>query len=141
MLAIQPQDDTGYDSDAASDTSEPESPWLNDTDCTDDAVLFDADKGALFKMKAYVVHGTLAALALVTYNHRITIDTGVGPNLLRYDLLPQEWREEIEPHPDPQMCGASGRRLAFHGVLPLNITIRDSCSRVYFGVVDDLPCG
>lgn len=128
--------DEAYDGDTDSVTSEPESPWLNKDDFPDDdTVLFDADKEGLFKRKSYVVHGALGHSALVNYTHRITIDTGAGPNLVRYDILPEEWKNAIEQHPDPGMCGASGNQLTLHGVLPVNVTIRDSRTRVYFGVV------
>lgn len=49
----------------------------------DNTVLFDSDKEGLFKRKAYVLHGDLGLSALVQYTHRITIDTGADPNLIR----------------------------------------------------------
>lgn len=56
------------------------------------------------KKKAYVVHETLGHSSVVQYNRMVTIDTGAGPNLIRYDILTDEYKDAIEPFPDPQMC-------------------------------------
>lgn len=70
----------------------------------------------------------------------VTIDTGYAPNLIRFDIHPEKCKDAIEPFPDPQMCGASVTTLKFRGVLLIYFTMRDSETRVYIGVVDDLPC-
>ncbi len=73
--------------------------------------------------------------------HRITADTGAGPNLIRSDLIPENCKDLIVPRKNPNLIGASGKKLAFRGVVPLCVRIQNLKVRIHFGVVDELPPG
>ena len=102
---------------------------------------FAASEKSPFSKLAYVIHGHLSYPDSVTHTYCVTIDTGCGPNLLRYDLVPPQWRTLIHEYPDPGLAGASGKKLTFHGIIPIVTHVGDLSVRIWYGLVDDLPPG
>lgn len=86
--------------DAQSVVSEYDEYWLNPAALDDEppnvVVPFDVDEDEMFSLQAYMVHGSLGLTQSVLHSHRITIDAGAGPNLIRYDFILREWRIRIK---------------------------------------------
>jgi hypothetical protein len=74
---------------------------------------------------------------------RAVLDTGAGPNLIREDLLPENWELfRIPGLPLPRITNASGRRIPARGVVQLYVQMGDAIKRVRFYVTPGLavPC-
>ena len=91
--------------------------------------------------RAYVIHGLIGESLRHMYTNRMTVDTGTGPNLIRYELVPKELRHRIEPCEDPGMIAASGNNLEFMGTVRIVVRILDFKARIHFAVVRVLPPG
>ncbi|MEM9413396.1 MAG: retropepsin-like aspartic protease, partial [Planctomycetota bacterium] len=99
------------------------------------------DYNQLFKKETYVVHGTVG-MGNLSLSRNVTMDTAAGPNLIRTSLVKPEWEPYIRPIPrQTRLTGAGGRPLNLHGVLPLRVTLGRQTTKIWFGIVDELPPG
>jgi transposase InsO family protein len=70
---------------------------------------------------------------------RAILDTGAGPNLVRADLLPNDWeRYRIADEAKLNIVGAGGKRLRQQGVVLLHVEIGGLRIRTRFVVITDL---
>ena len=80
------------DDDTESVIFEPDETWANplSNDEADAEILFDDGAEMIFKKRAYVVRGQYGRDFRLMETHRITIDTGAGPNPDTYRSSPKE---------------------------------------------------
>ena len=70
---------------------------------------------------------------------RAILDTGAGPNLVREDLLPEDWeRYRLTDEPRFNVVGAGGRRLRQRGVIYLFVELGRLRVKARFLVIADL---
>jgi len=101
----------------------------------------DNDKG-MTQHYNYIVQGGLTFKRNEKlHNFNVTIDTACGPNLIRTDMIAPEYTKFVKPIADPHLIAANGQTLSFRGTIPIDVTLGDSTTRIWFGVVDDLPPG
>ena len=56
-------------------------------------------------------------------------------------MIAPEYTKYVRPITDPHLIAANGGALSFRGTIPVDVTLGDSTTRIWFGVVDDLPPG
>jgi hypothetical protein len=55
---------------------------------------------------------------------KLILDTGAGPNIMRPDVLPEDWeRHRVVGESEPNFVGAGGRRLLQKGVIELHVQV------------------
>jgi Retroviral aspartyl protease len=70
------------------------------------------------------------------------LDTGAGPNLVREDVLPEDWlRYRIAGDPTYQVVGASGRTIPQRGVITLWVQLGRLRAQARFIVVRIIAAG
>jgi hypothetical protein len=101
------------------------------------------DQVWLLASRNYKVSATVGLLSTVVATPFYAIlDTGVGPNLVREDVLPEDWtRYRVMEGPSFQVVGASGRPLPQRGVLTLCVQLGRLKVHAKFIVVKYLMAG
>ena len=105
-------------------------------------IPFNDNEKGMEKHETYLVQGGLTFQANdKLHNFNVTVDTACGPNLIRTDMIAPEYTEFVRPITDPHLIAANSGALSFRGTIPIDVTLGDSTTRIWFGVVDDLPPG
>jgi hypothetical protein len=87
----------------------------------------------------YKVSATVGVTTAVSSPVRAILDTGAGPNLVREEVLPEDWeRHRIPGEPECHIVGAGGRRLQQRGVVQLYTQVGRLRTRMKFIVVAGL---
>jgi hypothetical protein len=97
----------------------------------------------LFKSRNYKLCVSLGVSSNVLSPVRAVFDTGAGPNIARYGILPKGWEHILIPsQPLPRITNASGKRMPVREVVLLHLQVGDLRTRVRFYVVPRLgvPC-
>jgi gag-polyprotein putative aspartyl protease len=91
------------------------------------------------KSRNYKVSATVGVTTVVARPIRAILDTGAGPNLVRAELLPQDWeRYRVTSDPRREIVGSGGRRLKQLGVVVLHVELGRLRVRCRFTVVPGL---
>jgi hypothetical protein len=70
---------------------------------------------------------------------RTILDTGAGPNLIREEILPEDWeRSRLSVTPAYQIIGAGGRPLRQKGVIKMHVQLGTLRVQSRFVVVTSL---
>jgi Retroviral aspartyl protease len=106
------------------------------------SVLNGFDQVCLLASRNYKVSATVGVSTVVATPVYAILDTGAGPNLVREDVLPEDWtRYRTTEEPSFQVVGASGRPLPQRGVLTLCVQLGQLKARAKFIVVKHLTAG
>ena len=101
----------------------------------------DNDKG-MEKHYTYLVQGGFTFQANdKLHNFNVTVDNAWCPNLIRTDIIAPKYTKYVRPITDPHLIAANGGALSFRSTIPIDVTLGDSTTRIWFGVVDDLRPG
>jgi len=99
----------------------------------------DNDK-AMAQQYTYLVQGGLAFQPHEKLRkENVTIENACSPNLIRTDMIAEEYSRFVTPTPNPNLFGASRQASLFRGTIQIDVTLGDTTTRVWFGVVDYLP--
>jgi hypothetical protein len=84
----------------------------------------ELDQVCLLASRNYKVSATVGVSTVVATPVYAILDTGAGPNLVREDVLPEDWtRYRTTEEPSFPVVGASGRPLPQRGVLTLCVQL------------------
>jgi Retroviral aspartyl protease len=87
----------------------------------------------------YKVSATVGVITAVSSPVRAILDTGAGSNLIRDEVLPEDWeRHRMTGEPECHIVGAGGRRLQQRGVVQLYTQVGRLRTRMKFIVVAEL---
>jgi hypothetical protein len=91
------------------------------------------------KSRNYKVSATVGVTTVVAKPVRAILDTGAGPNLVREDILPENWeRYRVPDEPAFNIVGAGGRRLRQRGTITLFLELGGLRVKAQFLVVAGL---
>jgi hypothetical protein len=87
----------------------------------------------------YKVSATVGVTTVVATPLRAILDTGAGPNLIREEMLTEDWeRYRIADAPTYKIVGAGGRRLNQKGFVTLFVQLGNLRTKARFVVVAGL---
>jgi len=92
----------------------------------------------LFRQKNYRVEATVTGPDGTTIRTPIVIDTGAGPNLVNYDWLTANWREQARDVDPPALRSANQEPMLVRQVVRLCVQMGDLPVDVWFGIVKGL---
>jgi hypothetical protein len=96
----------------------------------------------LMASRNYKVSATVGVATAVATPVYILLDTGAGPNLVREDVLPEDWfRYRLAGDTTYQVIGANGRSLAQRGVVTLWVPLERLRAQARFIGVKQLAAG
>jgi transposase InsO family protein len=94
---------------------------------------------SLLAARNYKVSATVGVTTVVATPVIAILDTGAGPNLIRADLLPDDWeRYRVVGTPERRIVGAGGRQLAQKGVVNMHVCMGRLKVQTRFIVVERL---
>jgi Retroviral aspartyl protease len=106
------------------------------------SVPYGLDQVCLLASRNCKVSATVGVSTVVANPVYDILDTGAGPNLVREDVLPEDWtRYHTTEEPSFQVVGASGRPLPQRGVLTLCVQLGQLKARSKFIVMKHLTAG
>ena len=87
----------------------------------------------------YKVSPTVGVTTVVATPLRAILDTGAGPNLIREEMLTEDWeRYRVADAPTYKIVGAGGRRLNQKGFVTLCVQLGNLRTKARFVVVAGL---
>jgi hypothetical protein len=90
----------------------------------------------------YKVSATVGVTTAVATPVYAILDTGAGPNLVREDVLPEDWlRYRVAGDTTYQVIGANGKSLPQRGVVTLWVQLGRLRAQARFIVVKQLAAG
>jgi hypothetical protein len=91
------------------------------------------------KSRNYKVSATVGVSTVIVTAVRAILDTGSGPNLVREDLLPEDWEQyRMNDEPRYNVVGAGGKRLRQKGVISLFVELGRLRVKARFLVIAEL---
>jgi hypothetical protein len=104
--------------------------------------LRDAHPVCFLRGRNYRVSATVGVSTVVTTPVLAILDTGAGPNLVREDVLPEDWeRHRLKTEPDYHVVSAGGNPMPQRGVVTLCVQLGSLKTRSNFIVVKNLTAG
>jgi hypothetical protein len=101
--------------------------------------VFETDSVFPLKSRNYKVPATVGDTTMVATPVRAILDTGAGPNLVREEVLQEDWeRCRAAEEPNYHVVGAGGRRLRQKGVITLCVELGRLRTKARFLVVPNL---
>jgi Retroviral aspartyl protease len=87
----------------------------------------------------YKISATVGGTTVISTPLRAILDTGAGPNLIREELLPEDWsRYCVADAPFYNIVGAGGKQLRQKGVITLFVQVGNLRMQARFIVVHSL---
>jgi Retroviral aspartyl protease len=87
----------------------------------------------------YKISATVGVTTVISTPLRAILDTGAGPNLIREEVLPEDWsRYRVADAPFYNIVGACGKRLRQKGVITLFVQVGNLLTQARFIAVHSL---